>query len=55
MDWNFLEAQGFKVTDNIVYQDNQSATLLEQNGKRSSGKNTRHLDIRYFYCTDQIN
>ena len=51
----FLEAQGFKVTDNIVYQDNQSAMLLEQNGKRSSGKNTRHLDIRYFYCTDQIN
>jgi len=29
--------------------------LLEKNGKRSSGKATRHLDIRYFYCTDQIN
>jgi hypothetical protein len=29
----FLEAQGYGVTDNIVFQDNQSAMLLEKNGK----------------------
>jgi hypothetical protein len=50
----FLKAQGFEVTDNVVYQDNQSAILLEKNGTRSSGKRTRHLDIRYFFITDRI-
>ena len=51
---HFLESQGYKVTDNIVYQDNESAMLLERNGKRSSGKNTRHIEIRYFFVTDNI-
>jgi len=50
----FLEGQGVKVEDNILYQDNQSAILLEKNGKASSGKRTRHLNIRYFFVTDQV-
>ena len=50
----FLEAQGYHVTDNVVYQDNQSAILLESNGKRSSSKKTRHIEIRYFFITDNI-
>ena len=51
---NFLEAQGYQITDNVVLQDNKSAMLLENNGKRSSGKRTRHIDIRYFFVTDRI-
>jgi hypothetical protein len=51
---SFLKAQGYKVSDNVVYQDNQSAMLLERNGKRSSSKRTRHIDIRYFFVTDRI-
>jgi hypothetical protein len=27
---------------------------LEQNGKASSGKRTRHFDIKYFYVTDLV-
>ena len=50
----FLEAQGYMVERNIVYQDNQSAILLETNGKKSSGKRTRALNIRYFFITDQV-
>jgi hypothetical protein len=50
----FLEAQGYEVDKNIVYQDNKSAILLETNGKRSSGKRTRALNIRYFFITDQV-
>jgi hypothetical protein len=34
---NFIMAQGYKVTDNVVYQDNQSTMLLEKNGRASSG------------------
>ncbi len=29
----FLEGQGYTINDNIVYQDNQSAMLLEKNGQ----------------------
>ena len=50
----FMEGQGYTITDNIVYQDNQSSMLLERNGQRSSSKRTRHLDIRYFFVTDRI-
>ena len=50
----FMEAQGYKVTENIVYQDNQSAILLERNGKASSSKRTKHINIRYFFVTDRI-
>ena len=50
----FIECQGFKVKLNIVYQDNQSTLKLANNGKESSGKRTRHFDIKYFYVTDLI-
>ena len=49
----FMEAQGYKLEDNVLYQDNQSAILLESNGRRSAGKRSRHLDIRLFFITDQ--
>jgi hypothetical protein len=50
----FMEGQGYVIRDNIVYQDNTSAMLLEKNGQQSSTKRTRHLDIRYFFVTDRI-
>ena len=50
----FLEAQGCPLEENILFQDNQSTILLENNGKKSSSKRTRHFHIRYFYLTDLI-
>jgi hypothetical protein len=57
----FLEAQGYNVKKNIVYQDNKSAIfleksaiLLETNGKKSLGKQTRTLNICYFFRTNQV-
>ena len=50
----FMEGQGYKIKDNVVYQDNQSAILLEKNGKKSSGKRTRHLSLTYYFITNQI-
>ena len=52
---HFLEAQGYEVKDNVVYQDNQSAMLLEKNGRASSSKRTRHVNVRYYFVTDQVN
>ena len=50
----FLESQGMMVKDNIVHQDNMSAIKLEKYGRGSSGKRTRHLNIRYFFITNRI-
>jgi len=50
----FMEAQGHEIDQNILYQDNKSTALLINNGKRSSGKRTRALNIRYFFLTDQV-
>ena len=41
----FLEAQGYEVRENILYQDNKSTILLLKNGKASSGKQTRAINI----------
>ena len=34
---NFMTAQGYQIHDNVIYQDNQSAILLEKNGRALSG------------------
>lgn len=66
----FLQAQGQQMTDNvadgllntnkvptydIIYQDNESSIKLEKNGKASSTKETRCINIRYFFVTDRVN
>jgi hypothetical protein len=50
----FIEAQGYTVSDNVIFQDNQSAILLEKNGRASSSKRTRHINVRYFFVADRI-
>jgi Reverse transcriptase (RNA-dependent DNA polymerase) len=50
----FMQEQGCKIIENVIYRDNTSAMKLEMNGKTSSGKRTRHLQIKYFYVTDLI-
>eukprot|EP00957_Ditylum_brightwellii_P053434 4049456-Ditylum_brightwellii.AAC.1 len=49
-----MEIQGYNVSDNIVYQDNEIAIRLKKNGKGLSSKRTRYIDIYYFFVTDQI-
>ena len=46
----FTKAQGFFVIvrENILYQDNKSAMLLETYGRASNSKRTRHIKIRYY-------
>ena len=51
----FLMAQGYGVTQNLLLQDNRSSMLLEKNGRASSGKRTRHINIRYYFVTDRVN
>lgn len=48
----FLECQGYKMTRNIFYQDNESAIKMEKNGLKSCGEKSRHINIRYFFIKD---
>ena len=50
----FLDAQGYDTSNTVLYQDNQSAILLENNGRKSSGKRTKHIHMRYYFITDRI-
>ncbi len=50
----FLKMQGYGVSDNVIFQDNKSTMLLERNGKASSSKRTKHINVRYFFITDRI-
>ena len=50
----FMKAQGIKVRDNFLYQDNKSAILLETNEQVSSSKYTKHINIWYYYVADRV-
>jgi len=50
---NFMQEQGYDL-DKLIQEDNKSTMLLMKNGKLSSGKRIKHLDIRYFYVKDLI-
>jgi hypothetical protein len=41
----FLLSQGYGVIENLLLQDSKRSILLERNGKASSGKRTRHINI----------
>ena len=49
----FLLAQGERVKDTIICQDNQSTIALLHNGG-SSSTTTRHINICYFWMKDRI-
>jgi len=51
---HFMLAQEIKIYHNILFQDNQSAMYLEKNGISSSSRNTRHINIRYYFIKDRI-
>ncbi len=46
---HFLEAQGYTISANIVYQDNMSTLSLEKNGHVSSSKRTKYIKANYFF------
>jgi len=51
----FMQEQGYGTKRARIHQDNNSAILLEVNGRASSSKRTKHLKNKYFYikhCVD---
>ena len=50
----FMKAQGYRTLDKILFQDNKSSILLENNGKALSRKRTKHINIRYLFITYSV-
>ena len=50
----FSEYQGYEVNSSTIYQDNEASIFLERNGKRSNKKQTKHINIRYFFILDKV-
>ena len=51
----FMQEQGYGTKRARIYQDNNSAILLQVNGRASSSKRTKHVKNKYFYikhCID---
>ena len=44
----FIEVQGFKVEETVMYQDNLSTIIFENNERLSSVNQTKHIRIIYF-------
>ena len=49
----FMEAQGYK-PKTILAKDNESEIRMLVNGKKSCTSNSKHVAIKYFWCTDHI-
>ena len=50
----FIEAQGYSIDSNILFQDNQSNILIAKNGRISAVKKSKHIKNRYFLITDKL-
>jgi hypothetical protein len=50
----FMQAQGLDMECARVHQDNNSAILLEVNGRMSSSKRTKHIKSKYFFIKDKV-
>ena len=50
----FMEEQGYPIEKKILYHDNKSTILLETNGRKSAGKRSRALNVRYFFIANQV-
>ena len=49
-----LEAQGYEITERILYQENKSAILLENNRKLSSRYRTKNIKVPYYFIENRI-
>ena len=50
----FLKEQGYEIANNVIFQDNKSAILMEKNERNSCTGNSRHINVRYFWVKDRI-
>ena len=50
----FIYGQGYTVDSNIMFQDNHITMHMMLNGKKSSLKNTKYINLRYLFVNGVI-
>ena len=50
----FIEAQGYPIKSNIVWQDNEGAEKMAKNGTMSCSSKSRHISIKHFWIADSL-
>jgi len=50
---NFVKGQGRELGPAILHQDNQSTMVVIERG-RFTGRNTKHVNVRYFFIKDRV-
>ena len=49
----FMQAQGFDVGHNVLFQDNKSTILLTKNGRMSASSRLKHIHHRFYRVKDK--
>ena len=50
----FYEAQGYEITKIFLFQYNEIAIKMENNGRESCTWNSRHINIQHFLMKDRV-
>ena len=50
----FMEAQGYTLESNLLWQDNKGAQRMTENGKMSCSSKSSHIAIKFFWITDRV-
>lgn len=50
----FMEAQGYLLVENVVYEDNVSTIKLLINSRKSYRKRSHHIEIQHYFVKDVI-
>ena len=50
----FYWAQGYEITKNLLFQDNESTINMEKNRQESFTGNSRHTNIRNLFVKDGV-
>ena len=49
-----MEAQVYDIKQNIIFQENQITTSMENNGKESCTRNSRQINVRYLFVKERV-
>jgi hypothetical protein len=50
----FHEGDGLRCQGQRLFQDNKSSITFEKNGKASSSKRTKNINVRYLFITNRV-
>ena len=49
-----MEAQGYTLDSNLLWQDNEGTQRMAENGKMSCSSKSRHISIKFFWITHRV-